>query len=100
MPWRPWRRFGPRVTGAAREFQRCPALPPRIGVRPRRAARENDSFRIVPSSPAVEITPPPVLSVRDLRVEFATRRSVLAAVDGVSFDIAQGEVLGVVGESG
>jgi ABC-type glutathione transport system ATPase component len=43
---------------------------------------------------------PPILSVRDLRVAFATRRGVLSAVDGVSFDIAQGEVLGVVGESG
>ncbi len=42
----------------------------------------------------------PVLSVRNLKVEFATRRSVLHAIDGVSFDIAKGEVLGVVGESG
>jgi peptide/nickel transport system ATP-binding protein len=42
----------------------------------------------------------PVLSVRDLRVEFVTRRGVLTAIDGVSFDIARGEVLGVVGESG
>jgi peptide/nickel transport system ATP-binding protein len=42
----------------------------------------------------------PVLSVRNLKVEFATRRSVLRAIDGVSFEIARGEVLGVVGESG
>ena len=42
----------------------------------------------------------PVLSVRDLRVEFVTRRGVLKAIDGASFDIAKGEVLGVVGESG
>jgi peptide/nickel transport system ATP-binding protein len=42
----------------------------------------------------------PVLSVRDLKVEFVTRRATLHAIDGVSFDIAKGEVLGVVGESG
>ena len=43
---------------------------------------------------------PPVLSVRNLEVEFHTRRSVLHAINGISFDIAKGEVLGVVGESG
>lgn len=42
----------------------------------------------------------PVLEVRNLRVEFPTRRATLVAVDGVSFSIAPGEVLGVVGESG
>jgi len=42
----------------------------------------------------------PVLSVRDLKVDFATRRGLLHAIDGVSFEIARGEVLGVVGESG
>ncbi len=42
----------------------------------------------------------PILSVRDLRVEFVLRRGLLTAIDGVSFDLAKGEVLGVVGESG
>lgn len=42
----------------------------------------------------------PLLSVRDLRVEFPSRRGVLTALDGISFDIAAGEVLGMVGESG
>ena len=42
----------------------------------------------------------PVLSVRDLVVEIPTRHAVLKPVNGVSFDIAKGEILGVVGESG
>ena len=42
----------------------------------------------------------PLLEVRDLRVEFPMRRGVLVAIDGVSFSIGPGEVLGVVGESG
>jgi peptide/nickel transport system ATP-binding protein len=46
------------------------------------------------------MTSPPLLEVRDLRVEFPTRRGTLTALDGVSFTIAAGEVLGVVGESG
>ncbi|MCC6007037.1 MAG: ABC transporter ATP-binding protein [Rhodobacteraceae bacterium] len=41
-----------------------------------------------------------LLSVRNLVVEFPTRRGTLRAIDDVSFDIRRGEVLGVVGESG
>ena len=41
-----------------------------------------------------------VLAVEGLRVEFPTRTGILTALDGISFDIAPGEVLGMVGESG
>ena len=41
-----------------------------------------------------------MLDVRNLTVQFPTRRGILTAVDSISFSIAPGEVLGVVGESG
>src|SRR3990167_10688947 len=41
-----------------------------------------------------------LLQVRELSVEFPTRHGLLKALDRVSFDIAPGEILGVVGESG
>lgn len=47
-----------------------------------------------------EDTPPPVLELSDLTVEIATRRGRLRPVDGVSWTIGPGEILGVVGESG
>jgi len=47
-----------------------------------------------PSAPA------PLLSVRDLQVEFRIDQDAARAVDGASFDVYPGEVLGIVGESG
>jgi peptide/nickel transport system ATP-binding protein len=55
-------------------------------------------------SAAEPAAPPPgdeaLLRVDDLEVSFATEDGVVQAVDGVSFDLAAGEVLAVVGESG
>jgi oligopeptide/dipeptide ABC transporter ATP-binding protein len=42
----------------------------------------------------------PLLHVRDLRTEFATKRGIVHAVNGVDLDVHPGEIVGIVGESG
>ena len=55
------------------------------------------------ASPPTETAPPtlePLLDVRGLVTEFHSSEGVFKAVDGVSFSVARGETLGIVGESG
>src|SRR5579863_10473851 len=46
------------------------------------------------------MTAAPLLQVKDLTVEFSTRRGVVTAVQHVNITVAKGETLGIVGESG
>ena len=48
----------------------------------------------------IEETAGPVLQVKDLTMHYQTRQGTVKAVDGISFELARGEVLGLVGESG
>lgn len=64
-------------------------------VRRRRWAAEGGAHR-----PQVAAEPGAVLQVHDLQVHYQTRRGPLRAVDGVSFTVGRGRLVGLVGESG
>src|SRR5215204_2409353 len=71
-------------------------------ARPLVSSSTHHPITLTPHHPA---TPPPthprnVLEVRDLVVHYHTSRGAVQAVNGVSFDIREGERLGLVGESG
>jgi peptide/nickel transport system ATP-binding protein len=54
---------------------------------------------VAPAGPA-STAAVPIVSVRDLAIRFVMRERTVHAVNGVSFDLAPGEVLGILGESG
>jgi oligopeptide/dipeptide ABC transporter ATP-binding protein len=52
------------------------------------------------TAPTLTTRDAPVIDVRDLRVHFRSKQRVVRAVDGISFDLRENEILGIVGETG
>jgi peptide/nickel transport system ATP-binding protein len=48
----------------------------------------------------VNVSKEPILQIKDLKVSFQTGKKFVPAVDGISFELKEGEILGIVGESG
>src|SRR3954469_21790743 len=56
----------------------------------------NDMSRLISNAPP----PVPLLDIKDLTVEFQTRRGIVKAVKNIDLQVAKGETVGIVGESG
>src|SRR5271167_4537874 len=65
---------------------------------PRRSNLSRDHCRVPTRGTSINASP--LLQVEDVRVHIPTPRGLVEAVDGVSFTVEQGEVIGIVGESG
>src|SRR5467141_241688 len=62
--------------------------------------RSTPNFGIADVAADPGLNRPPVLAIDKLQVSLFTRRGVLPAVDGLSLDVAPGETVAIVGESG
>jgi len=69
-------------------------------LRLRKLERKGESLRRESKAAPLALDPAKILEVRDLSVAYASDEGPVVAVDRVSFDLAPGEFLGIVGESG